>query len=159
MRLRVLVLCVIGVVVAGAAFAAPKAFQVLARTVKGKPALEVDKAVAYFLWVDEKGVHLRWTTDGKPYLFSGRIDTDRPLKELKRVRETGSGWAMAHGDRIVMFSTTSRGNEDGIDLAIPGARTLQIELKIDANPATPEQVFLGASAAHPGGLPLLVNVQ
>jgi hypothetical protein len=132
---------------------------VSARNVQGKPVLDVDKSVAYTLWVDEKGLHLRWTTDKKPVLFTGRLDLDRPLRELTRVRETGSGWAKAHGDRIVMFSTTLREGEDGIDVALQGAAKVTVDLKIDGQDPTPAQVFLGNPSTHPGGFPLLVPVR
>jgi len=138
----------------------PKPVPVVGGALKGKPAdYQVDKAVGCFLWLDEQGLHVRWTTTpGKPILFAGRVDTDRPLKELTRITDTSSGWVKNNGDRIVMFSTTSRGGEDGFDLTIPGVRKLLVELKIDGNDPLPEQVTLGARSAHPTGFPMSIGL-
>jgi hypothetical protein len=140
--------------------AGPKMFTVGAGTLRGAPALEEGKAEGYYIWVDKEGVHLRWTADTEPRLYTGRIDTDRPIKEIKRVRENVGGWARTHGNRIVLFSSTVRAKViDGIDLVIPGAQKVQILMDIDGKPPTVEQVFLGEKEAHPKGIPLRLLVR
>ena len=101
----------------------------------------------------------RWCTDGKPYLFTGRIDADKPIKELTDVRKESGGWAKIYGNRIVMFSKTSRGQVDGLDLTIPQGRIVQIEFHIDGKEPTPEQIFLGEKGAHPKGVPLKIRLR
>ena len=100
------------------------------------------KVLGYFIWADKEGFHLRWCTDGKPYLFTGRIDADKPIKELTDVRKESGGWAKIYGNRIVMFSKTSRGQVDGLDLTIPQG-----------------QVFLGQKGQHPKGVPLKIQLR
>jgi hypothetical protein len=58
-----------------------------------------------------------------------------------------------------MFSKTSRGQVDGLDLTIPQGRIVQIEFHIDGKEPTPEQVFLGAKGAHPKGVPLKIRLR
>ena len=135
--------------------AGPKHFTVGAGQLKGKPVIEAGKQSAYYIWQDKDGLHLRWTAAEKPLLFTGRIDLDKPLKDLSRVRQNVSGWAKSHGNRIVLFSSTVRTtNIDGIDLKIPGGRKAQLVIDIDGKPPTPEQIFLGEKSANPKGLPL-----
>jgi hypothetical protein len=141
------------------ALALAKTHTVGAQKIRGQPAIEEGKVLGYFIWVDPDGFHLRWCTDGKPYLFTGRIDTDKPVKELTEVREETGGWAKIYGNRIVMFSKTSRGPVDGIDLKIPGGRIVQIEFHIDGLEPTPEQIFLGKKGQHPGGVPLKIHMR
>ncbi|HOX42014.1 MAG TPA: hypothetical protein PK668_00375 [Myxococcota bacterium] len=131
---------------------------VAAKQVKGQPTLEEGKRVAVYLWSDDAGFHLRWVNAGQPTLFAGRLDLDKPLKEKTRLLgDVGSGWVELSGDRIVMFSTTLRQGVDGLDLVAPGGSKVQIDLKIDGQDATPEQVFLGAQGGHPEGMPLLIT--
>ena len=136
-----------------------KTYTVGTGQVRGQPSMEEGKVLGYFIWVDKDGFHLRWCTDGTPYLFTGRIDADKPIKEIKDVREEPGGWAKIYGNRIVMFSKTSRGQVDGLDLTIPQGRIVQIEFHIDGLEPTPEQVFLGEKGAHPKGVPLKIRLR
>ena len=139
--------------------AGPRLFSVAAGSLRGEPTIEEGKVTGIFIWYDRQGLHLRWTTDGKPVLFSGRMDLDKPLGELKRVRDDAGGWARAHGKRVVMFSSTSRSEIDGMDLKIPGGRRVRMEFQIDGKDPTIEQVFFGAKGKNPKGFPLSVNLK
>jgi hypothetical protein len=141
------------------ALALARTYTVGAGQVRGQPIIEEGKVLGYFIWVDKEGFHLRWCTDGKPFLFTGRIDTDKPVKEIKDVRAEAGGWAKIYGNRIVMFSKTSRGQVDGLDLTIPNGRIVQIEFHIDGKEPTPEQIFLGEKGAHPKGVPLKIRIR
>jgi hypothetical protein len=135
--------------------AGPKHFTVGAGQLKGKPVIEAGKQSGYFIWQDSEGLHLRWTAAEKPLLFTGRIDLDKPMKEMSRVRENVGGWAKSHGNRIILFSSTVRASDvDGIDLKVPGGRKAQLLLDIDGKPPAPEQILLGEKSANPKGLPL-----
>lgn len=139
--------------------AGPKVHTIAATKVKGKPVLEEGAVDGLHVWADRDGIHVRWNTSGVPVLFHGRVDTDRPIKETKRLRELGSGWVKQHGDRIVMFSATTRGDLDGFDLQVPGSRRIQLELTIDGQEPKPEQVYLGKDGYHPPGFPLMLYVR
>lgn len=140
------------------ALALARNYLVGAQKIRGQPDIQEGKVLGYFIWADKDGFHLHWCTDGKPYLFTGRVDLDKPVKELTEVREEPGGWAKIYGSRIVMFSKTSRGQVDGIDLKIPGGRIVQIEFHIDGLEPTPEQIFLGEKGQHPRGVPLKINL-
>jgi hypothetical protein len=154
MRFRLVVLAVL---FALPVLAGPKTHFVGAGTVRGAPEIEPNKVVGFYLWADKDGLHLRWTTDGTAHLFSGRLDLDKPLKELVRVREVAGGWARMHGNRVVMFSSTSRGAVDGLDLVIPAGRKVRLEIQVDGKDPLPEQVLLGAKGNNPKGFPLTIT--
>jgi len=156
MRLKtwLLVMACMGLVLP--CLAGPKVYTVNASKFKGKPSLEEGKANGLYTWVDADGIHVRWATSDAPTLFHGRVDTDRPIKETKRLLDVGPGWVKQQGDRIVMFSSTTRGDLDGFDLNVPGCRRIQLELTIDGQEPKPEQVFIGKTGFHPPGFPLLL---
>jgi len=139
--------------------AGPKVHKVSASKMRGKPELKEGKHNGLYAWADNEGIHVRWNTSEAPTLFHGRLDTDRPIKEIKRLRELGSGWVKQHGDRIVMFSATTRGELDGFDLVVPASRKIQLEVTIDGQEPKPEQVFLGKDGFNPPGFPLLLYVR
>lgn len=135
------------------ALAKTKTFTVSSSQVSGKPEIAAQKETGLFLWATGKTIHVRWVTGGKPVLFEGRLDLDRPLRSLKRISDVGPGWVKEHGDRIVYFSATSRGDIDGFDLETSGQRGL-LEVTVDGQPAVPEIIFLGSGKVHPSGLPM-----
>lgn len=132
----------------------PKPVPVAGALLKGKPTYTPGEKVGIFLWQDADGLHVRLSNAGEPVLFEGRLDLDRPLKELVRLDDKGPGWMKNNGDRIVMFSTTLREGEDGLDLKVPGLRKLIVDLKIDGAPAPLQQIFLGEKSASPSGVPM-----
>jgi len=125
---------------------------------RGQPTFEPGKTAGYFIWTDKEGLHVRWSINGKPLLFSGKFEFDRPFEKQTRVFEEGGGWVRNHGGRIVMFSSTLRETQDGFDIAFAGSRKVKVELKIDQNDPAMEQIHLGQSSVHPKGLPLVLFV-
>jgi hypothetical protein len=140
----------------GSILAAPREAPIPASTLLGKPTIEPDTSVSLYIWIDVDGLHVRWTTAGKPVLFSGRLSLDRPLKDLKRVLDVGSGWVNNHGDRTVIFSATSRNGVDGFDLAVPHGQKANLDLRIDGNDPSLDQVFLGGAKTKPAEIPMVV---
>jgi hypothetical protein len=159
MRARFWIPVLVCAALISSAGAATKVYVMQASKIQGQPSPAQDAQASISAWVDTAGFHVRWTTSDKPTLFSGRIDTDRPITELTRIFEFGPGWVQKQGDRIVMFSSTTRGDTDGFDLVIPGGKRLQMELSIDGAPAPLDQVFFGAKGEHPPGLPLLIYLR
>lgn len=140
----------------GTIFAASKATIIPPTVLVGRPTIETDRSISFYVWTDADGLHVRWTTAGKPVLFSGMLSFDRPLKDLKRHLEVGSGWVKNHGDRLVVFSATSRNGVDGFDLSVPHGRKVKIDLKVDGHDPSPNQVFLGGAKTSPAGIPIVL---
>ena len=136
----------------------PKPKKVPATQVRGQPQLPEEPQVGIYIWSDKEGIHLRWTTGEAPTLFEGRIDTDKAMREHKRIAKLGSGFVEASGDRILMFSTTLRKGLDGIDLKVPGSKRFQLELRIDGKEPQVEQVHFGKGMTPPKGFPLLIYI-
>jgi hypothetical protein len=137
----------------GTLLAAPRETPIPASKLFGKPTIELDAGVFLYIWIDGDGLHVRWTTAGKPVLFSGRLSCDRPLEDLKRVLDVGSGWVTNHGDRTLMFSATSRNGLDGFDLSVPHGQRANLDLRIDGNTPSIDQIRIGSAKTMPAGIP------
>ena len=121
---------------------------------KGEPAVKPGAAKGLFVWADAKGVHVRWTSDGKQALFAGSVELDKPFGKIDRVSKTAGGWVQGHGDRIVMFSATAATALDGFDLEAPAGAVAKLDAQIDGNPADVGLVSFGEAGAHAKALPV-----
>ena len=156
-RILIATVIVVAVLAASAVFGFDR---ISAGKLRGKPRIDVTNCEGYYIWTDSEGVHLRWCAREKPLLFTGRLDTDRPVAELKRLEPKFGGWAKMHGDRVVLYSSTVRpGDIDGIDLKIPRGRRIQLMMDIDGKAPEPGRVFLGANANNPRSLPLMLRLR
>ncbi len=147
------------VAIVASSVAATRPKTISASKVKGTPDAATLNRRGMSLWKDGDGFHVRWNTDSVPTLFTGRIDTDKPIKEMKRVFEQGSGWVKLSGDRIVLFSSTTRGTLDGFDLLVPGGSRIRLEMTIDGKQPEPQMVFMGKNGINPPGFPLLIRLR
>ncbi len=121
---------------------------------KGEPKISAGSAKAAYVWVDAKGVHVRWTSDGKPALFTGSLDLDKPFLKITRVNELAGGFVEGYGDRIVMFSATARDALDGFDLALPAGTSVKLEAAVDGAPMPVETLSFGGALQHAKELPV-----
>jgi hypothetical protein len=121
---------------------------------RGEPTIEVGRKTVAWTWSDATGVHLRWTSNGKAALFTGVLELDATITELKRVNPRAAGWMERTSDRIVEFSVTATSGVDGADLLIPGRPNVKLDLQIDGAPADLAQIVVGKSAVSPKELPL-----
>ncbi len=156
MRAQMAFIAILLMLSVGTIFAAPRATVIPATVLVGRPTIEPDRSISFYVWTDADRLHVRWTTAGKPVLFSGMLSFDRPLKDLKRLLDVGSGWVKNQGDRIVVFSATSRNGVDGFDLAVPQGRKVNVDLKVDGHDPSPNQVLLGSAKTSPTGIPIVL---
>jgi hypothetical protein len=133
--------------------AAPPLETLAAASLKGEPKVTAGAAKGLYLWTDEKGVHVRWTSDGTLVLFSGSLEANQDLGALTRVNKLAGGWTQLHGERMAMFSATARNEVDGFDLVAPAGTVFKFDVQIDGKPADPALVFFGAGGAHAKALP------
>ncbi|MCK6547864.1 hypothetical protein L6R52_18575 [Myxococcota bacterium] len=121
---------------------------------RGEPKIEVGKRTVAWTWSDATGVHVRWTSNGTPALFTGEIELDATITEMKRVNPRAGGWMERTSDRAIEFSVTATAGVDGAIIEIPGRPNVKIDLQIDGKPAEVSQIVVGQSAVSPKELPL-----
>lgn len=148
---------VIGVVVAGplsptawAAGATLTTKQLRGVTAEFKPGT----GRGVFVWTDEQGLHLRWAADGKPVLFSGKLELDRAVGKITRVNPLAGGWVTTSDAQILLFSATATDTVDGFDLALEPGTPATLTVAIDEQPIDLGLLWIGTPPTHPAGLPL-----
>jgi hypothetical protein len=131
--------------------------------VRGQPAINLTNRPMYFLWLDDAGWHLRWTTRRFGREAAGLMSTDGRFNEFRRV-SLEEGDQVARGDGLVAWETrTGRavrvadrpGDMDGIDFRTTGQR-LSFTLLMDGDPIPTDQIFIGASGTHPRNNPFRI---
>jgi len=125
-----------------------------AAELRGTPAFQAGQQVGIFLWTDDKGLHVRWSSDGKPVLVAGALYADKALGALTRFDSTGGGWVEPQGTSTLIFSSTVVTEADGFDLDLAEGCTVRLELKLDGKPADVNLVFAGDKLAHPPKVPV-----
>jgi|GEM_PF-3387628 flagellar hook assembly protein FlgD len=124
----------------------------------GKPDYKSGSDLGYFIWSDETGYHLRWSTNGTNHKFSGNIvlvgsDNFADLKQI--------GGGIKVQSPLISWDTTIAGGEGGIDFKVASGQLL-ISPKIDEDPANPSiytsDVYLGAAKYSQQYLPIVIDV-
>ncbi|MDR7417924.1 MAG: hypothetical protein QN178_03330 [Armatimonadota bacterium] len=113
---------------------------------RGQPRTPPTFNAAYFVWVDDDVWRVRWASRGAREL-SGLVSTDGRFSGFRKVELEGED-AVARAERLIGWETRTRGGMDGIDFRTSGER-LNFTLLIDGVAASPSQIYLGASGAHP----------
>src|SRR5262245_48930568 len=78
-----------------------------AKALDGQPKMEIGDDYGYFLWHDNDGAHLRWTTKGNKHVFSGTVRSGGGIEEIKGVKLEGPDWLVRTGPNGFKWSTTT----------------------------------------------------
>lgn len=136
------------------AFAAKPVSALPAVVLKGEPKIVAGAAKGAFVWADAAGIHVRWTSDGKPALFTGSLELDKPFAKVTRINKLAGGFVEGYGDRVVMFSATARDAIDGFDLAVPAGTSVKLDAALDGAPLDVAVISFGEGLQHPKELPV-----
>jgi hypothetical protein len=116
--------------------------------VNGRRGFHAGGELGYFIWHDDDGWHIRWTTGGRTHGFTGEIRSDGALHDVKAVR-TEKGDVVVRAVQDLVFRATSTGGVDGFDFRTKGDR-VTFRLRIDELQADRTRVSVGAAGIHPG---------
>jgi hypothetical protein len=119
----------------------------------GQPAFQAGKDTGFYVWVDGRTLHLRWTAKDKPTLFTGSVVLSGGAGDIKRINALAGGWVDKKDENNVFFSATATTGLDGADIALLGGGTALLDVYIDGTVADVNMVNIGASNAHPKALP------
>jgi hypothetical protein len=124
-----------------------------------EPEIIPGKQVGMWIWTDARGIHLRWTSDAKPVLFTGSIELDKAAGDIKRLSALTGGWIDREKENLVVFSVTATAGLDGADVSVPGGSKATIDLQIDGFPADVTKIYVGEKLENPKALPIKLKVR
>ncbi|NQT29892.1 MAG: Ig-like domain repeat protein, partial [Candidatus Saganbacteria bacterium] len=124
----------------------------------GEPQYQAGADLGYFIWYDEDGWHIRWSSDANSHEFSGSVvlvGSD----DYSDIKQYGSGITLQ--SPIISWDTTISGSEGGLDFKVDSGQ-LMITAKIDEDPDNPSiyasNVYLGVSKYTQAYLPVMIDI-
>jgi flagellar hook assembly protein FlgD len=122
----------------------------------GKPSYTPGKDLGYYIWTDEAGWHIRWSSDGTNHHFTGSLMGSG----LSGIRGQGIELSNANGS-FVNWDKTMSGGEAGIDFTADSGAMVIITPKIDEDLNVPafnaDNIYLGMTKATQAYLPVMIN--
>lgn len=127
-------------------------------TVAGVPATYHAGAKAGdYLWHDARGWHLRVTKiTSERAVFTGRITADAPMTVRGVFLDGQDSLTLSDGGRTLTYRFVNHGHLDGVDIRTACATRLTVTGSMDGNRLPAARVWIGASGAHPLGVPFAI---
>jgi len=128
----------------------PPAFQ-------GKPDIEATSGAGAFVWHDDDGLHVRFSTKGDFRRLHGEVCTPDRVVEFSPVR-TDYGDLLQRGPQgqCVLFDFHTAGQVDGFDIRAPGD-VVRFDFRMDDQKLSTEHIFVGAENTHPSRTPFFLD--
>jgi hypothetical protein len=124
----------------------------------GAPREAPGRQLGVYIWLDDRGVHLRWSPGEQPVLFTGALSVDKKPGLLTRFNDMTGGWVDTQDEGRILFSATAVREVDGFDLLLPAGTNVTLQVEIDLQPADVSRVFVGEKMLSPQRLPLRFRV-
>lgn len=146
-------------VAATSAFAQPSPASVPASTVSGEPSTNDGSPVGYYLWHNANGFHLRTHGPGAEHDFVAHLYTRGTFKGVDRsmLEPRDSVNVSKNGHELVAHFHTFDG-WDGVSFHIAGGEYLQLNLRLDGQEISTDNIFIGPSGAHPPTNPFRIEI-
>ncbi len=123
---------------------------------EGRPDFVPGDARGYFIWNDDNGWHVRWTTKGERHLFAGTITCDGIFMDVRAISQTGD-FIKKTANNTILFDTEAAGDMDGVDFRLsPSTTTVTFDLKMDGRAATLDRVRIGKAKHLPDRMPFRI---
>lgn len=125
---------------------------------KGRPEFSAGEAKGYFIWQDDDGWHMRWTTHGKSVLYAGRVTCNGDFTNFEAVKKEKGEIIKKESNGTIRFDTVTESGIDGIDFRLsPSTTRVTFDLNVDRIRASTEMVKIGAGKHHPGSVPFTID--
>jgi len=124
---------------------------------QGKPDFAAEEGAGAFVWHDEAGLHVRFSTKGMPRQLHGRVCTPNRAITYTPVR-TDYGDKLRKGPEghCVHYDFNTADRVDGFDLRAPGS-IVKFDFHVGEHQLAPEHIHIGAQNAHPKNSPFVLN--
>ena len=123
-----------------------------------KPAFAPGESSGYFVWNDDDGWHVRWTTQRGKHVFTGTVSCDGSFNKFHPFRKEGNDYVKKVSENSIHFDTRTGEGVDGADFTLsPSSRTITFDLKMDGTAAPVDAVKIGRRKQHPPKVPFTID--
>jgi|SRR3990172_7753710 len=123
----------------------------------GQPQIIIRTQPSYYVWVDQTGWHVRWSTPSMQ-AFSGFITSNGQISGICAAAGGTPSWLSLTGAQRAVFSTSTRTGIDGFDFRTTGS-AVTFNLQVNAGQLPPWGqlpawlVYIGRGLANALGAP------
>lgn len=125
----------------------------------GRPDLDRGDRLAFYIWRDEDGVHLRTTSLGDVHRFHAILRTDGKFADVQGFRlEDNDDLQVGEEKRRIELNFTTIDGTDGVDLHVDeNASRIRFLLEVDGQEAEPSWILIGPNGRHPNEVPFTIR--
>jgi hypothetical protein len=124
----------------------------------GRPNLTDNSPLGYYVWHNDDGYHVRTHGPGAEHWFVARLHTGGVFDNVNPVRlESDDTVQVVDGGHGLVLRFHTYDGIDGADFRIRGGEALWLNLELDGQPISTENIFLGDDGAHPRHDPFTFN--
>lgn len=124
---------------------------------QGRPEFKVGDQLGAWVWHDEEGQHVRFTTKGTTvHHFAGEICSKQILKADGFALEDKDSVAIGPEGHCVKFDFTTDGAVDGVDFRVEGDE-VTYTFAMDEKPMADGLIRIGKREVHPRKHPFILN--
>jgi len=124
---------------------------------QGRPKFKVGSELGAFVWHDEDGQHVRFTTKGKVVRkFAGKVCSEKIVKLDPFELEPADSATIGPEGHCVRFDFTTDGAVDGFDFRAEGA-VVTFDFQQDGKQMATGLIRVGAKNKHPVESPFVLN--
>ncbi len=124
---------------------------------QGKPDFAAEEGAGAFVWKDGDGLHVRFSTKGKPRRLHGKVCTPGQAVDWHPVRaDYGDKVRKGPEGHCVHYDFLTADGVDGFDLRAPGP-VVKFDFHVGDNQLATEHIHVGASNKHPANSPFVLN--
>jgi hypothetical protein len=115
------------------------------------PATDNDSSpTGYYIFHADDGFHLHTHGPGSEHNFDAVLRSDGVFENVSVLNlEDGDKADVTDGGHALVIHFHTFGATDGVDFTVRGAERMHLNLKLDAKPASTDQIFLGPRGRHP----------
>lgn len=124
------------------------------REIEGQPSFKPGEKLGYFLWKDNKGIHLVWTTKGALHGFTGTITGESPVKIKERLKLESNDKIIQPNPNTITWDTRTARDIDGVLFETDS--DFKLELMVDSVKIGRNNIYCGRSMRLPDHNPFTI---
>jgi hypothetical protein len=142
---------------APAAFAAPA--PTTPSVASGTPTIDDTHPMGYYVFQNDDGFHIRTHGPGDEHDFDAVLRTTGTFENVDVLKlEAGDHVDVLDGGHKLAIHFHTFNATDGVNFTVKGAERLHLDLKLDGEPISTNNIFLGAKAVHPKHNPFSIRL-